>query len=262
MKKTLLILLITIASTVLVFSQSKVQIEVENESAKNHFDLIDFYFTHQVFADAFFMTDLYKHLDYDEMANILDKVKNGVTDKDKVTVTIDLKDSPSAKLVFFTKVHSEKGNTFIMMTNFNNSSRAFEEQMNDKESVVRWYYIRDNKLVYRKDEYSKEKEKKKKQEDAHDLIDFYLFDDNTKNDEKVKELIDNLLATEDSKIEQLYGRLYMGEYWLREGNLEKAEEALSDMKNYFEGEKEIPREYSLIVKMATAEFELMKRIKT
>lgn len=261
MKKTLLTLLTVATATVSVFSQEKIQIEVENKSAKNHFDLIDFYFTHQVFADAFFMTDLYKQLDYEEMVNILNAVKNGVTNKGKVTVTISQKDSPSAKLDFFTKEHPEKGNTFIMMTNFNNTSREFEEEMNDKESVVRWYYIRENKLVYRKDEFSKAVEKKKKQGDPHDLIDFYLFDDNGKNDEKVKGLIDKLLESEESKIEQLYGRLYLGEYWLREGNFEKAEEAVRDLKSYFESEDEIPRGYSLIIKMATTELELMKRIR-
>ena len=58
MKRTLLILFVFSATTISVSSQQRIQIEVENKSAKNHYDLIDFYFTHQVFADAFFMTEL------------------------------------------------------------------------------------------------------------------------------------------------------------------------------------------------------------
>lgn len=259
MKKILLALIILTATT--ISAQDKYQIIVENKSARNLFGINDFYFTHQVFADAFFMTDLYKQLDYEEMNEILVAVQNGVTLEDKVTILVPQENGIEAKLVFMVKDHSENGKTFVMLTNFNKASRTFEE-FDDKESVVRWYYIRGDKLVYRKDEFTKSEERKKKKGAPHELIDYYLFDDNVNNDSEVKGLIEDLLEKEDSEIEQLYGRLYLGEYHLLHGEIDKAEQALKDLKTYFEKEIEIPRQYSLVVNMATTEFELMKRRKT
>lgn len=255
--KKLLLAFGFLAATATV-AQDKIQIIAENKSSINPFGINDFYFTHQIFADAFFMTDLYKQLDYDDMHKILVAVQNGVTLDDDVTILVPQAEGPAAKLVFTAKENSEKGKTFVMLTNFSKTSRTFEE-FDDKESLVRWYYIRGDKLVYRKDEFSKSEERKKKQGDPQDLIEYYLFDDNTENDAKVKGLIDKLLENSESKIEQLYGRLYLGEYFLLNNELEKAEQALKDLSTYFEKETDIPRQYVLIVNMATAEFELMKR---
>ena len=73
MKKQILIL-ITIFFVGFIslstYGQDKIQIQTENKDSVNSYGISEFYFVHQVFADAFFMTDLYKQLDYDEMAKI------------------------------------------------------------------------------------------------------------------------------------------------------------------------------------------------
>ena len=164
MKNILLALTLLTATT--TSAQDQYQIIVENKSTTNPFGINKFYFTHQVFADAFFMTDLYKQLDYDDMNEILVAAQNGVTLEDKVTILVPQENGQDAKLVFMAKDHSENGETFVMLTNFNKTSRTFEE-FDDKESVVRWYFIRGEKLVYRKDEFSKSTERKKTKSKKH-----------------------------------------------------------------------------------------------
>ena len=87
----------------------------------------------------------------------------------------------------------------------------------------------------------------------------YLFDDNFENDAKVKPLLDALLASDKEDLEKLYGYLYLGEYWLLQNDLVQAEAALEKLKELFKNSETIPKEYSLIVNMATTEFEIMKR---
>ena len=260
MKKIIIALFNIVLITVSVYGQGKVQIDVKNKSTTHQLGISKFYFVHHIFADAFFMTNLYKQLENDEMAKVLNSIYNGVTDKDTVNITVRQDGSTDAKLIFFTKNHPEKGNSLIMTTNFSNTTRKFVDDAKDSEYLARWYFIRKDKLVYRKDLYSKEEEKKKKKAEVFELIDFYLFDDNFENDSKIKPLIDKVLNSDESKINKLYAKLYLGEYWLKNNDLDKAEKSVADLKEYFEKETEIPRGYSLIVNMATSELEMMKRI--
>lgn len=266
MKKQILILttLIIIGFVSLnSYGQSKIQILSENNDSVNAYGINEFYFVHQVFADAFFMTDLYKQLDYDEMANILKTVLFKVDKDNKVTVTIKQDKGPEARLVFFIKEGTKDGTLLALMTNFHAKKRKFTKNLDEKNSVVRWYFIKGNKLVYRQDLYSEETEKEKKGQVPHKLIDYYLFDDNVENDSKVKGLIDDILNNEKSdKIEVLYAKLYLGELYLLNSDIDKAEKEVTGLKEYFEKYKDngIPSQYSMITNMAETELELMKRM--
>ena len=147
---------------------------------------------------------------------------------------------------------------FVLATNFNNKTRVFEEEVDSENSIYRWYFMKKGKLVYRKDLYSKKAEKENKKE-MYLLIDMYLFDDNFKNDAKAKPLIDKLLASDQEDSKKLYGYLYLGEYWLMQGDLAKAQEALAVLKTFYNESTTIPKNYNLIPKMATTEIEMMKR---
>ncbi|MFW5700954.1 MAG: hypothetical protein ACOCWM_04620 [Cyclobacteriaceae bacterium] len=267
MKKQILILttffLLGIVS-INSFGQNKIQIFSDNKDSVNIYGISEFYFVHQVFADAFFMTDLYKHLDYEEMAEILKTVLFKVDKDNKVTVTIKQAKGPDARLVFFIKEGTKDGTLLALMTNFHSEKRKFTKKLDEKNSIARWYFIKGVKLVYRKDLYSEKLEQEKKQGDAYQLIDFYLFDSNKENDSKVKGLIDEIINNDSSsKIDVLYAKLYLGEYYLLNGDLENAEKSVSDLKEYFKKYKDngIPHQYSLITNMAETELELMKRMK-
>ncbi len=152
------------------------------------------------------------------------------------------------------------------MTNFDSEKRKFTKKLDEKKSLVRWYFVKEGKLVYRKDKdlYSVKLEEEKKTKPIYELIDFYLFDDNQENDEKVVELIKDVINSESSsKIDVLYAKLYLGEFNLMNGNFEEAEKSLIELKGYFNRHKDngITNQYSLIIEMAETELELMRRIK-
>lgn len=244
-------------------AQNKIQIQSDNKDSVNAYGISEFYFVHQVFADAFFMTDLYKQLDYDEMTKILKSVLFKVDKNNKVIVTIKQREGPDAKLVFFVKEGTKEGTLLALMTNFHSEKRKFTKELDEQKSVVRWYFIRGDKLVYRQDLYSEQTELKKKGEEPHALIDYYLFDSNVENDTNVKGLIDAVLADDKSdKIEVLYAKLYLGEFYLLNSDLTNAEKAVQGLKQYFDKFKNngIPSQYALIVNMAETELELMKRM--
>lgn len=247
------------------FGQDKIQILSDNKESKNIYGINEFFFVHQIFADAFFMTDLYKQLDYDEMHKIIKELLFKIDTKNKVTVLIQQKDKPVGKLVFSMIEKSKDGTLLAMSTNFETKSRAFTKEADEKNSLARWYFIKGDKLVYRKDLYSIEEEKKKiENKDKRGLIEDYMFDDNFENDSKVKGLIDEILNDlNSSKLDILYARLYLEEYYLLNSKMENAEQELKKLKDYFEQNKGngISANYSLITKMAETEFELMKRMK-
>ena len=262
MKKTIALLVIVSLFFSAAFAQEKINIEVESETRANHFGLDEFYFVHQTFADAFFSTGLNKQLSHNEMKSILEAVLFGINDEEKVVITIDQKNSPAAKLVFFTLDHPEKGKALVMMTNYHKVKRTFTEQLDGQNSHVRWYYIKGKQLVYQQDLYSSTQESIRKANGPHELIAYYLFDGKTSNDAQVKPLIDELLASEDASAnEKFYAKLHLTEYWLSKGEFSKAERAIADLKSYYKQANDLPTTHASVVSIAEAELEMVKSIK-
>ena len=241
-------------------AQDNYEIFRENKQSTHQLGIDKFYFVHQTFADSFFMTELYKQLSYDDMALILKQVYDGVTEKEKVNVQYQINELSDARIAYLFNRHKKNGKTFIMLTNFSNATRKFEPKPNPKDQLARWYFIRGEKLVYRKDLYSKEKELEKKKGEPFEIIDYYLFDDNTENDKLVKPLIDQLLASNESAVNKLYAYLYLSEYHLSNGDIDNSEKAITALEKLYNESADIPRSYSLIVNMGKTEHEIMKRI--
>ncbi|MBL7471222.1 hypothetical protein [Robertkochia sediminum] len=260
MNKSILLLATFLFAFTFSQAQDKFKIFRENQSSKHELGINKFYFVHHTFADSFFMMDLHKILDYDEMSQILLHVYNGVTTKEKVNVEYTLKKPSDARVAYFFKEVKDNDSLFIMMTNFNKAKRKFEPKPKAEDQLARWYYIKGEKLVYRKDLYSQEEEAKRKNGDATDIIGYYLFDDNYENDKLIKPLIEDVLNNNQDKLMQFYATLYLMEYHLLQNELEYAEKALNELKASFENNIEISRSNKLIIDMATAEYEVMKRI--
>lgn len=241
-------------------AQEKFIIERENTTSTHELGISKFYFVHQTFADSFFMMNIQDELSYDEMAQVLKNIYNGVTLKDAVRIEYLHTKPVKGKAAYFVKDDPKKGKILIMLTNFNNTTREFDKKPDPKDQLARWYFIVGDKLVYRKDVYSKEKEKTAKKGDLHELIGLYLFDEIVENDALVKPLIDKLLQSDTFGENKLYGYLYLSEYHLFHNNIEEATKAINEMKTLFETDMSIDRAYKLIVKMGTAELEIMKRM--
>jgi len=258
--KLIIVLLITNAS----FAQSKIEILSKNNELKNIYNINNFYFVHQIFADAFYLTDLYKKIDYAEMDNILRNILYKVDKNNPVTIVVHEDGKIDAKLVFSIIEKSKDEILLTMLTNFDSKTRTFQEY--DKNtSLARWYFIKGEKLVYRKDLYSVENENKKiANQDKIGLVEDYLYDDNYENDKKVKPLIDEILNDKNSKkMDILFAKIYSMEYNLLHSDFVKAENDLENLKKYFEENLNngIEKNDKLFVNMATTELELMKRLK-
>ena len=267
MKRLILILvtsLLVVTFCTRVYGQSKIQVITNNKDSVNAYGISKFYFTHQIFADAFYLTELYKDLNYDEMKFILNSILYKLDKKNNITVIVNRPNDVQARLTFFIKENTDNGTMLAMLTNYNNKKEKFTEKIDDKNSLARWYFIKGDKLVYRKDLYSKKLEDEKKENPAYELIDFYLFDSNDENDLKVKGLIDNILNDKNSgKYDMFFAKLYLGEYYLINDDIENAEKSLLELKKYFDENVNngISQNSRVFVLMAETEIELMKIMK-
>ncbi|HNX21502.1 MAG TPA: hypothetical protein PKG88_03990 [Bacteroidales bacterium] len=264
MKKQIILFFIFIS--ILISSlqaQIKIEISTENKDSVNFFQLNEFYFVHHIFFDSFFLTDLYKQLNYEEMSFIVNTLLYKINNKNAVNVIIKNKKFPDAHLTYFVKENTDNGTLLAMLTTFHTEKRKFTKKMDPEKSLARWYFVKGDKLVYRKFLYSKELENEKKESSLSDLIEFYMFDSNFENDTLVKELIDSVLNNNNaSKEDVFYAKIYLGEYYLLNKDFENAEKSLSELKNYFELNENNGLEsyYKDIVNLAETEFEMMKRL--
>ena len=87
MKNTLIIFGL-ILNTLHSFGQHQIQYEKGKLFSENQMGIDKFYFVHQTFADAFYMTNLYKQLTDEEMYSILNNAYYSVTKDERVLVKI------------------------------------------------------------------------------------------------------------------------------------------------------------------------------
>lgn len=263
-KKLIALVLLGFVSFQLL-GQEKFSINTTKKDSVNYYALNEFYFVHQVFADAFFLFDFYKKLNYDEMTQIVKTVLYKVDKDNKVIVTIYRNEEPNAKLEFFVEEGTENGTLLGMRVNYNAKEHKFLSDPADANSVVRKSYIKGDKLVYHDFLYSKKGKKEiKKLDNASELIDYYFFGDKKSNTKKVKGLIDKLLKDKSaSKLETLYTKLYLDEYYLSNGDFDNCAKQIDKLQNYFDTyrDKGISyKDYFLIPIMAKTELEIMKRM--
>lgn len=242
-------------------AQDKFKIIRENQTSEHEFGINKYSFIHHICPDSFFMTELYHDLDFEEMALILRNIYNGVTSKEKVQILYEQVKPASAKITYFVKDDLEKGKMFIMWTNFNNATRMFDEKPDPNDQLVRWYFIRKDRLIYRKDLYSSELEEiKLKSDDKHDIIKYYLFDDNSENDHLIEPLIDKLLSSSENILSKYFAQIYLVQNYLMNSQIENAESALMRLDYYFETNKENLTEKKIYLLMVSSEYEVMKRM--
>lgn len=258
-KLTLFMLIAFLGIT--INAQEKFIIYRENKTSEHQFGINKYSFVHHVGPDSFFMTELHYNLDYEEMTLILKNIYNGVTLKEKVQVVYEQVEPTTAKTAYFIKDHKTKGKMFIMMTNFNNATRMFDKQPPPDDQLARWYFIRKDRLIYRKDLYSPELEKiKLNSNNKQDIIKYYLFDNNPDNDAQIKPLIDALLSSSDNIESKYFSQIYLVQYYLMNMQIENAAVALMRLDYYYETNSDNLRRKKIFLNMVTAEYEIMKRM--
>lgn len=237
------------------------EITRENKTSEHELGLNKYSFVHHVGPDSFFMTELYHDLDFDKMANIVQEIYDGVTEKDKVQVSYNDVKPAAAKVTYSVQDSPNLGKIFIMFTNFSNATRQFEVAPAPEDQLARWYFLKNDRLVYRKDLYSAETEKVKQESDRKsDIIKYYLFDDNAANDDQIKPLLDEILDSDDKGPDKYFAQIYNIQYHLMNGRIEEARNALESLEVYFNTNTDIPRTQKIYLDMVKAEYEIMNRI--
>lgn len=262
MKKTILLLLVTINLSI-SNAQEKFKVYYTGESKTNSYDFDKYIFTHHFFADAFYRTDLYKQLSSLEMAEIIETVRQRISPENAIKFDIPQQSGLSAELIFSIAKETKDGPILILSTNFNQDSRKYTNE--DENHLVRWYFIKNNLVIYRKNLFNKDDEEKFiKEKEKGDLIELYLFDEIIGNNSKVETLINEIFADKNSTdIQKLYAYLYQQEYFLSINRFDLAEKANLDLNEFYnknEG-KSIDKSYLIIKNMANSEFEIMKLVK-
>ncbi len=245
------------------YGQNKIEIESKNKKHENALGINEFYFIHHIFADAFFMTELSKDVDTSDIEKIIKEVQPKLSETHPVTVKIKRKEKPDGHLEF--SVLGKDGSKILMMKiNYIQKTKMFTSDLSDKNLFVRMYFIKGDKLVYRKDVYSKEEEETRSKESQHTLAEYYLFNDRIEDDTLVLGLLDPILSSDStSNLDKLYAKLYYTEYYLSVGNFTEADKKLKELVAFYSQNKDsIPSAYELIVKLAGIEVYLNHRIRT
>jgi|SRR6218665_459705 len=262
MKRTTLFLLSTIIITSVISAQKKFNVYYTGENKVNEYNFDKFIFAHNFFADAFYRTDLNEQLSSEEMVQIIEIVRQKISKDNKIIFEFPQNEKPNAKLVFSIVPETKDGAIIILATNFDQDTRKFTEE--DKNHLVRWYFIRNNLIIYRKNLFNKEVEQKFiKEKEKADLAELYMFDEIEENNSKVKPLLDEILSDKNSNdIQKLYAHLFNQEYFLSLGKSDLAEKANIELNEFYDKNKakSIPESYLLIKNMANTEFEIMKLI--
>lgn len=261
MVKTIAAFLTMTLISVTSYAQEEFEIIRENETSEHELGINKYSFVHHVCPDSFFMTELHHGLDYDNMAVIVQEIYNGVTEKAKVQMRYKDVKPAAAKVTYSVQDSPIYGPIFIMFTNFNNATRQFETEPDQKDQLARWYFIKNDRLVYRNDLYSTETETIKLESDRKsDLIRYYLFDDNPDNDNQIKPLIDKIMESEDEGPDHYFAQIYNIQYHLMNGEIQDAANALKNLEVYFDFNVDIPRNQKIYLNMVKAEYEVMTRI--
>lgn len=262
MKKTILLLFVTMNLSI-INAQEKFKVYYTGESKTNSYNFDKYIFTHNFFADAFYRTDLYKQLGSLEMAEVIETVRQRISPENAIKFVFPQKTGLNAELIFSIEEETKDGPLIILSTNFNQDSRKYTKE--DENHLVRWYFIKNDLVIYRKNLFNKENEEKFiKENKKDDLIELYLFDEIINNNSKVEVLINEIFTDKNSTdIQKLYAYLYQQEYYLSINKFDLAEKANLDLNEFYnknEG-KSIDKNYLLVKNMANSEFEIMKLLR-
>lgn len=262
MNKTISFLFATIMSFGIMNAQKKFNVYYTGEVKSNTYNFDKFIFVHNFCSDAFYRTDLYKQLTSVEMAGIIETVRQRISPDNRIKFEFPQSEKPDAVLLFVIEPVTKDGPILILSTNFDQEIRKFTED--DKNHLVRWYFIRDKLTIYRKNLFNKQDEEKLiRKGEKGDLVELYMFDEVPENDSKVKPLIDEILADKDATdIEKLNAYYYNQEYYLSIGKFDLAKEANTELNNFYNKNEEIsiPKRYLLVKNIANSEFEIMRLI--
>ena len=229
-----------------------------NNDAKSKYLKADkFYLTHYLYLDLFLREDLYKEANPNEVAYILNLIKEYSSIDHPLDIEIRLNKKTTYKLRV--KIAEKDGEVlFIVFTNFNLQTKKYEKEITG-ESYTRWYFLNGSKLTYRKD-MSRENDYDTMNE--IDLANAFLFDEIIENDKQVESTAKKGIETEEDRFQIFIGDLILLKNSIYQSENDKTKKLIdqieSDIKSN-KGEKGIASIQS-ILDVTKFQIELMKLI--
>lgn len=156
----------------------------ENLKEENYLKIDDFHLAHYLYIDLFLRENLLPDAKLEEVSTVINAIKKYVSPENSLVKEIE-KPNENNYLIAIMLAKKENEELLICYTNWNPNIKAFEDGVKD-DSYTRWYFLNQNKMIYRND-LSKEKDYSKL--NNIDLSNAYLFDDLIENNSKIEKMI-------------------------------------------------------------------------
>ena len=258
-KKFLPAILMVLLLSNLYAQKSPVKIYTDGLKEMNYLKADDFYLTHHLYLDLFLRENLFPEATPDEIIPILKAIKKYVGIDQPLYIEVE-KPGETNYLIKIVVVKTETAELLIAVTNWNLVQRKFENKDGDNH-YVRWYFLNDDKMTYRKD-ISTENDYSKM--GKIDLANAYLFDELVKNDTLIEPVLDEVLQKKSLELsDEVYARLVLLKYYMYKRNDDKIDEEVKFLKAELTPEQEQPdmKAWKSAFNVTLNQRELMERMK-
>ena len=240
MKKIVVpVILLILVFSVTAFAEETRQnvdytVVVENELFQNNgLGLNEFFAVNHLYRDIFYKFDLMKHTTRSDKLYILHRILYSLSSQKPVRVYFHNFEDGKDLILYFSLIENKGHRAIVMNTNFNVVKRKLtfkEEELDD--CVQRFYHIKGDKLIADNYLYSAQRlEEIKSQKSANNLADFYLFDSREENDSLVKGILTEKINSTQNTYQRNICKITLSEYYLANGNYEKARELLDQVQD-------------------------------
>lgn len=260
MHRKIITLLVLILLTRIGYSQSdKINIKTDKLTESDYLKIDDFYLTHYLYIDLFLRENLFPEANPEDVSSILKAVKKYVSVENNLDIEIE-KPGKSNYLIRFAILKKEDGaELLIAFTNWSTKEKIFEKEIKmENDSYTRWYFLKGNKMTYRKDMSS---EHDYSNMTKSDLVNAYLFDELSENDIKIKDSLEKILNESDLNVaDNIMANLILLKYQIFQRNNDNVIKLTEFLNNLFENNKSEPNIRRLKMEFEATKFqiELMK----
>ena len=237
MNRKLITLLLIVMFINFGYAQSrKINIKTGRLTEANYLKMDDFYLTHYLYIDLFLREDLFPDASPDEVSSILKAVKKYVSVENKLDIEIEKPGKRNYKIRFVILKKDDGTELLIAFTNWTVRKKKFEKEIKfENNSYTRWYYLKGNKMTYRKDMSNKNDYSSM---NKSDLANAYLFDELTDNDSKIKKTIDEYLNQKNLSVaDKIWANLILLKYQIFQKEKDKVIKQTKYLTELFEKNK-------------------------
>jgi hypothetical protein len=235
-KRLFIVLLLGLLTSIGYAQSDKIKIKSEHLNESNYLKADDFYLTHHLYIDLFLRENLFPEASSADVSSIIKAIKKYVTADTPLEIEIEKTGKRNYKIKVAILKKDDGTELLIVFTNWSTQKRVFEKEIKTKnDSYTRWYMLNGSKMTYRKDISSQNDYSTM---DKTDIVNAYLFDELTENDNKIKSTIDEILNENDLSISNnLMANLMLLKYQILQRDTESVMKQAKYLNELFETHK-------------------------